>query len=100
MTYLARQGPGRVLVDELEVDVLRAVVRHRRWLITDRKVAQQRLHGQLNNLDPGRSAPAGHAGYGRSLAVERPSGQAILARACIRLHGGVGRSCLKAEPKC
>ncbi|MEV0291773.1 IS110 family transposase [Kribbella sp. NPDC050820] len=76
LTYLARQGAGRVLVDEVEVEALRAVVRHRRGLVADRKVAQQRLHDQLNNLVPGLSAPAGH---GRSLAVERPSGQAVLA---------------------
>ncbi|TCO11632.1 transposase [Kribbella steppae] len=76
LTYLARQGAGRLAVDELEVEVLRAVVRHRRRLVADRKVAQQRLHDQLNNLVPGLSAPAGH---GRSLAVERPSGQAVLA---------------------
>jgi transposase len=76
LTYLARQGAGRVLVDELEVEALRAVVRHRRGLVADRKVAQQRLHDQLNSLVPGLSAPAGH---GRSLAVEGPSGQAVLA---------------------
>ncbi|MGW5192515.1 hypothetical protein ACWEOO_24945 [Kribbella sp. NPDC004138] len=82
MSYLARRGAGRVLVDELEVEVLRAVVRHRRWLVTDRKAAQQRLHGQLNNLVPGRSAPAGHAGYGRSLAVNACPGWPARAFTC------------------
>jgi transposase len=76
LTYLARQGAGRRWVDELAVDTLRAVVRHRRGLVADRKVLQQRLHDQLNVLAPGLSAPAGH---GRSLALEQPSGQAVLA---------------------
>jgi len=78
LTYLARQGGGRLLVDELGVETLRAAVRHRRGLVADRKVAQQRLHDQLNALCPGLSAPAGH---GRALAVEKPSGQAVLASA-------------------
>jgi transposase len=76
LTYLARQGAGRLLVDEFAVETLRAAVRHRRGLVADRKVMQQRLHDQLNTLCPGLSAPARH---GRSLAVERPSGQAVLA---------------------
>jgi transposase len=76
LTYLARQGAGRRWIDETEVDALRAVVRHRRGLVHDRKVIQQRLHDQLNALAPGLSAPAGH---GRSLALEQPSGQAVLA---------------------
>jgi hypothetical protein len=53
------------------VDALRAAVRHRRGLVLDRKVAQQRLHDQLNALCPGLSAPAGH---GRSLPVASPRG--------------------------
>lgn len=44
------------------------------WWAT--KVAQQRLHDQLNALCPGLSAPSGH---GRSLAVETPTGLAVLA---------------------
>jgi hypothetical protein len=55
---------------------MRAAVRHRRGLVTDRKRAQQRLHDQLNALCPGLSAPAGH---GRSLPIETPTGQAVLA---------------------
>jgi transposase len=39
-------------------------------------VLQQRLHDQLQALCPGRSAPAGH---GRALALEEPTGQAVLA---------------------
>lgn len=76
LTYLARQGAGRRHSEEVAVDALRAAVRHRRGLVADRKVAQQRLHDQLNALCPGLSAPAGH---GRSLAIETPTGQAVLA---------------------
>lgn len=76
LTYLARQGAGRPWTQELAVEELRAVVRHRHGLVADRKVLQQRLHDQLNALAPGLSAPAGH---GRGLAVEQPSGQAVLA---------------------
>jgi transposase len=76
LTYLARQGAGRRRSEEATVDALRAAVRHRRGLVADRKVAQQRLHDQLNALCPGLSAPAGH---GRSLAIETPTGQAVLS---------------------
>jgi len=76
LTYLARQGAGRRWSEEADVEALRAVVRHRRGLVHDRKVIQQRLHDQLNALAPGLSAPAGH---GRSLVLTRPSGQAVLA---------------------
>lgn len=78
LTYLARQGAGRPHAVESPVDTLRGAVRHRRALVADRKVAQQRLHDQLNALCPGLSAPAGH---GRSLAIEGPTGQAVLASA-------------------
>jgi len=76
LTYLARQGAGRRWSEEADVEALRAVVRHRRGLVHDRKIIQQRLHDQLNALAPGLSAPAGH---GRSLALTQPSGQAVLA---------------------
>ena len=76
LTYLARQGAGRPHAEESPVDTLRSAVRHRRALVADRKVAQQRLHDQLNALCPGLSAPAGH---GRSLAIEGSTGQAVLA---------------------
>lgn len=74
LTYLARQGHGRRLMDD-PVAELRAAVRHRRGLVAERKVAQQRLHDQLNGLCPGLSAPAGH---GRVLELEHTSGQAVL----------------------
>jgi transposase len=76
LTYLARQGLGRRYREQSAVDALRAAVRHRRGLVIDRKVAQQRLHAQLNVLCPGLSAPAGH---GRALALETPTGLAVLA---------------------
>lgn len=44
------------------------------WSLTGK--AQQRLHDQLNVLCPSLSAPAGH---GRSLPIETPTGQAVLA---------------------
>ena len=76
LTYLARQGGGRRCGQQSAVEALRAAVRHRRGLVADRKVAQQRLHDQLNALCPGLSAPSGH---GRSLALETPTGLAVLA---------------------
>lgn len=76
LTYLARQGVGRRHAEESAVDALRAAVRHRRGLVADRRVGQQRLHDQLNALCPGLSAPAGH---GRSLPVASPTGLAVLA---------------------
>jgi transposase len=76
LTYLARQGAGRRQSEESVVEELRAAVRHRRGLVGDRKKAQQRLHDQLNALCPGLSAPVGH---GRSLPIETPTGQAVLA---------------------
>jgi transposase len=76
LTYLARQGLGRRYQEHSAVEALRAAVRHRRALVADRKVAQQRLHDQLNVLCPGLSAPAGH---GRALAIETPTGLAVLA---------------------
>ena len=79
LTYLARQGAGRRHEDETSVDGLRAAVRHRRGLVGDRKKAQQRLHDQLNALVPGLSAPTGHGELGRSLPIETPTGQAVLA---------------------
>jgi transposase len=74
LTYLARQGHGRTVpVDDH--DGLLAAVRHRRGLIEERKVAQQRLHDQLNALCPGLSAPPGH---GRKLDLAGVAGQAVL----------------------
>ena len=79
LTYLARQGAGRRHREEATVECLRAAVRHRRGLVADRKIAQQRLHDHLNALCPGLSAPAGHGDLGRSLPIETPTGQAVLA---------------------
>ena len=79
LTYLARQGAGRCHGDEATVECLRAAVRHRRGLVGDRKVAQQRLHDQLNALCPGLSVPGGHGQLGRALPIESPTGQAVLA---------------------
>jgi transposase len=80
LTYLARQGAGRRQSEEAVVEELRGAVRHRRGLVADRKKAQQRLHDQLNALCPGLSAPDGHAStLGRSLPIETPTGQAVLA---------------------
>lgn len=76
LTYMARQGVGRRLEQQSAVEALCAVVRHRRGLVADRKVIRQRLHDQLNALCPGLSAPAGH---GRSLALDTPTGLAVLA---------------------
>lgn len=76
LTYTARQGGGRRCGEQASVEALRAAVRHRRGLVADRKVAQQRLHDQLNALCPGLSAPAAH---GRSLALDTPTGLAVLA---------------------
>ena len=75
LTYMARQGGGRRYGQQASVEALRSAVRHRRGLVADRKVAQQRLHDQLNALCPGLSAPAGH---GRSLALDTPTGLAVL----------------------
>jgi transposase len=74
LTYLARQGQGRLVTDRID-DALAAAVRHRRGLVAERKVAQQRLHDQLNALCPGLSAPVGH---GRALKLEGIIGQAVL----------------------
>jgi transposase len=77
LVWLVRQGAGRPAATD-PVDALLGAVRHRRGLVADRKVLQQRLHDQLQALCPGLSAPAGH---GRALAVEGPVGQAVLAAA-------------------
>jgi transposase len=74
LTYLARQGQGRpVPADEHEA--LLAAVRWRRSLVAERKIAQQRLHDQVNALCPGLSAPAAH---GRQLDLTGVTGQAFL----------------------
>jgi transposase len=74
LTYLARQGQGRP-VPGGNGDALTAAVRHRRGLIAEHKVAQQRLHDQLHALCPGLAAPDGH---GRALKPDSVIGQAVL----------------------
>lgn len=75
LVWLLRQGAGRPCAPSV-VEALLGAVRHRRQLVDARRVAQQRLHDQLNALCPGLSAPVGH---GRALALEDPSGRAVLA---------------------
>jgi transposase len=75
LVWLVRQGAGRPAATDT-VDALLGAVRHRRGLVADRKVLQQRLHDQLQALCPGLSAPAGQ---GRALDLADPTGQAVLA---------------------
>jgi transposase len=75
LVSLARQGLGRP-ARAGTLDALLDAVRHRRRLVAQCKVTRQHLHHQLNSLCPGLSAPAGH---GRALALESPTGQAVLA---------------------
>jgi transposase len=72
---LARQGRGRPAREGV-LEALLDAVRHRRRLVTQRRVLRQHLHHQLNSLCPGLSAPAGHR---RALALETATGQAVLA---------------------
>jgi transposase len=80
---LARQGRGRP-AKEGTLEALLDAVRHRRRLVTQRRVLRQHLHHQLNSLCPGLSAPPGH---GRALALETATGQAVLACA-VAFAGG------------
>jgi transposase len=77
LVWLVRQGAGRPVAHGA-VEALLGAVRHRRGLVSDRKVLQQRLHDQLQALCPGLSAPAGH---GRALNLAEATGQAVLAAA-------------------
>jgi transposase len=74
LVWLARQGAGRPVAHDT-VEGLIGAVRHRRGLVADRRVLQQRLHDQLQALCPGLSAPASH---GRGLDLADPTGQAVL----------------------
>src|SRR4051812_16717236 len=80
LTYLARQGQGRRVTDRID-DALAVAVRHRRGLVAEHKVAQQRLHDQLHALCPGLSAPDGH---GRPLPVDACARAARLTRSLAR----------------
>lgn len=75
MIWLLRQGAGRRFEPET-VETMLGATRHRRALVDARRRLQQRLGDQLNALCPGLSAPAAH---GRALAIESPTGQAVLA---------------------
>jgi transposase len=75
LVWLLRQGAGRPAASST-IEALLGAVRHRRQLVDARRVAQQRLHDQLNALCAGLSAPVGH---GRVLELEHPSGRAVLA---------------------
>jgi hypothetical protein len=93
LVWLARQGAGRPAATNT-VDALVGAVRHRRGLVADRKVLQQRLHDQLQALCPGLSAPAGHGpgpGPGRS---DRPG----RAGRCGRLRRSAADGAVAAGP--
>ena len=75
LVWLARQGAGR-RAHETGVEALLGAVAHRRQLVLALKPLRQRLHDQLNALAPGLSAPKGH---GRQLALQTPTGRAVLA---------------------
>lgn len=95
LVWLVRQGAGR-LAEPDAVEALLGTVRHRRQLVDARRVLQQRLHDQLNTLCPGLSAPPGH---GRKLALDTPTGQAVLA--CAAAFAGrtpTARSLLARAP--
>jgi transposase len=79
LVWLARQGAGRA-APASGVEAMLAAVSHRRQLVLALKPLRQRLHDQLNALAPGLSAPAGH---GRRLALETPTGRAVLACAAV-----------------
>jgi transposase len=74
LVSLARQGRGRAHRAGI-LEALLDAVRHRRRLVSQRRVTRQHLHHQLNALCPGLSAPAGH---GRSLELESAPGRAVL----------------------
>ncbi len=95
LIWLVRQGAGRPAVAD-PVEALLGTVRHRRQLVDARRVLQQRLHDQLNALCPALSAPAGH---GRQLALDSPTGQAVLACA-VAFNGrpATARSLLARSP--
>jgi transposase len=75
LVWLVRQGSGRPPADGA-LDALLAAVRHRRALVDARRRLRHHLHAQLHGLCPGLSAPRGQ---GRSLDLETPTGQAVLA---------------------
>jgi transposase len=93
LVWLARQGAGRPAAPS-GVEAMLAAVTHRRQLILALKPLRQRLHDQLNVLAPGLSAPSGH---GRALALETPSGRAVLACAAAFAGRAPSTRSLKAR---
>src|SRR3954453_14240464 len=75
LVWLARQGAGRPAVAS-PVEAMLAAVAHRRQLVLAQTPLRQRLHDQLNALAPGLSAAGRH---GRALALDTPTGRAVLA---------------------
>jgi len=93
LVWLARQGAGRP-VRSTGVEAMQAAVSHRRQLVLALKPLRQRLHDQLNALAPGLSAPAGH---GRTLLLDTPTGQAVLACAAAFAGRAPSRRSLQAR---
>ena len=95
-TATARRWSGWLVgaaADAIGGEALLGVVWHRRQLVDARRVAQQRLHDQLNALCPGLSAPVGH---GRALAPE--TGWAGWQRGRVRRARATMRSLLARSP--
>ena len=93
LVWLARQGAGR-RAHSTGVEAMSAAVAHRRQLVLALKPSRQRLHDQLNALAPGLSAPKGH---GRRLALETPTGHAVLACAAAFAGRPPSVRCLQAR---
>ena len=95
LVFLLRQGLGH-RPEPLALEALLGAVRHRRALVAELKVLRQRLHGQLDALCPGLSAPPTQ---GRALDLLSPTGQAVLA--CAVAFAGrapLARSLLARAP--
>ena len=93
LVWLARQGAGRSAAPS-GVEAMLGAVAHRRQLILALTPLRQRLHDQLNVLAPGLSAPRGH---GRALALETPSGRAVLCCAAAFAGRAPSARSLKAR---
>src|SRR5215208_5024854 len=77
LVWLLRQGAGRRSAPSA-VEALVGAVRHRRQLVDARRVAQQRLHDQLNALCPWA------LGTGRSRSRARARGPLRAGRVAVR----------------
>lgn len=93
LVWLARQGAGRPAAAS-GVEAMLGAVAHRRQLILALTPLRQRLHDQLNVLAPGLSAPSGH---GRALALQTPSGRAVLCCAAAFAGRAPSARSLKAR---